>query len=45
VLDGFSRYIVHWEIRESMREQDVELVLARAMEKHPGVQPRIISDK
>jgi transposase InsO family protein len=44
VLDGFSRYIVHWEIRESMREQDVELVLARAMEKHPGVQPRIISD-
>ncbi len=44
VLDGFSRYIVHWEIREAMREQDVELVLARALEKHPGVQPRIISD-
>ena len=44
VLDGFSRYLVHWEIRESMTEQDVELVLARAMEKHPGVTPRIISD-
>jgi transposase InsO family protein len=23
VLDGFSRYIVHWEIRESMKESDV----------------------
>jgi len=44
VLDGFSRYLVHWEIREKMTEQDVELVLARAMEKHPGVTPRIISD-
>jgi len=23
VLDGFSRYIVHWEIREAMKESDV----------------------
>ena len=44
VLDGFSRYIVHWEIRESMTEQDVEIVITRALEKHPGVKPRIISD-
>lgn len=44
VLDGFSRYIVHWEIRESMTEQDVEIVITRALEKHPGVTPRIISD-
>jgi transposase InsO family protein len=27
VLDGFSRYIVHWEIRESMTETDVEVIL------------------
>jgi transposase InsO family protein len=44
VLDGFSRFIVHWEIREAMEERDVELVVQRAMEKHPGVTPRIISD-
>jgi putative transposase len=44
VLDGYSRYIVHWEIREKMEEQDVEVVVARALEKHPGVKPRIISD-
>jgi transposase InsO family protein len=44
VLDGYSRYIVHWELREHMTEQDIELVIARAIEKHPGVKPRIISD-
>jgi transposase InsO family protein len=27
-----------------MTERDVEIVLARALEKHPGVKPRIISD-
>lgn len=44
LLDGYSRYIVHWEIRESMTEQDVETIVQRALEKHPGVRPRIISD-
>jgi transposase InsO family protein len=44
VLDGFSRYILHFEIRESMTEADVETILQRAAEKHPGVKPRIISD-
>jgi transposase InsO family protein len=44
VLDGYSRYIVHWEIRESSKEIDVELVLQRALEKCPGAHPRIVSD-
>jgi transposase InsO family protein len=44
VLDGYSRYIVHWEIRESMTEQDVEIILQRAREKYPEHNPRIISD-
>ena len=44
VLDGYSRYIVHWEIREAMKEQDVQIVLQRAREKHPGEKPRLISD-
>jgi putative transposase len=44
ILDGFSRYIVHWDIRESMTEADVELILQRAKEKFPDAQPRIISD-
>lgn len=44
VLDGASRMIVHWEIRESMREADVECVLERAKELFPEARPRIISD-
>ena len=44
VLDGFSRYIVHWELRQTMREIDVELVIAKATERNPTVKPKIISD-
>lgn len=44
VLDGASRYIVHWEIRKEMKEADVEVILQRAREKHPEAKPRIISD-
>ncbi len=44
VLDGCSRAIIHWEIKEAMKEADVELVVERARERHPGVRPRIISD-
>jgi len=44
VLDGYSRYIVHWEIRAKMEERDVEQVVQRALDKHPGVTPRMISD-
>lgn len=44
VLDGYSRYIVHWEIRENMKEFDTEIVVQRALEKYPGEHPRIITD-
>jgi transposase InsO family protein len=44
ILDGASRAILHHEIRESMREADVEIVLQRAREKHPDARPRLISD-
>lgn len=44
VLDGYSRYIVHWEIRRSMTEQDELVVLQRAKEKYPDETPRIITD-
>ena len=44
ILDGYSRYIVHWEIRESMTEADVETILQRAHEAFPEAKPRIISD-
>jgi len=44
LLDGFSRFIVHHEIREAMTEADIEQIVQRAREKFPGVTPRIISD-
>jgi transposase InsO family protein len=44
VLDGYSRSIVHWEIRESMCEADVELILQRCRERYPDTSARVISD-
>ncbi len=46
VLDGYSRFIVHWDLRSTMTTDDVELVIQRALEAIPkGVpKPRLISD-
>ena len=44
LLDGYSRYIVHWEIRPSMEEAEIETIIQRARERFPGEHPRIISD-
>lgn len=44
ILDGFSRTIVHWEIREAMTERDIECIIERARERFPNARPRIISD-
>ena len=44
ILDGYSRFIIHWEIRETMTEAEVETILQRAREQSPGERPRIISD-
>jgi transposase InsO family protein len=44
ILDGYSRSIVHWEIRPAMKEIDVEQVIQRAREKFPDARPRMISD-
>ena len=44
ILDGYSRFLVHWDLRESMTETDIEIILERAKERYPGVRPRVISD-
>jgi transposase InsO family protein len=44
VLDGCSRSNLQWEIRESMTEREVELVLQKAKETYPEATPRLISD-
>ncbi|MHA2039262.1 MAG: DDE-type integrase/transposase/recombinase, partial [Promethearchaeota archaeon] len=32
VLDGYSRYLIHWELRKTMIEEDLEITLQRAHE-------------
>jgi len=44
VLDGCSRCLLHWEIREAMTEQDAEVVIKRALERYPSARPRLITD-
>ena len=44
VLDGCSRFIVQSEVRETIKESDVEIVLQKAREKFPDAKPRIITD-
>jgi putative transposase len=44
IIDGFSRYLVHWEIREKMEDDDVTIIVQRAREIFPAARPRIISD-
>lgn len=44
IIDGYSRYIVHHELRTHMQEFDVELTVQKALEKYPGIKPRLITD-
>jgi transposase InsO family protein len=44
LLDGYSRFIVHWEICKSMTERDVQTIVQRGLEKFTAAKPRIISD-
>lgn len=44
ILDGCSRVIVHWDLRQSMTAPDVEITIQRAKEAFPQARPRIISD-
>lgn len=44
VLDGFSRFIVHWDLRPAMTEGAIEIILQAAREQYPQARPRIISD-
>ena len=44
VMDGYSRYILHHELRTNMTEFDVELTVQRTLEKFPGHKARLISD-
>ena len=44
ILDGCSRFIVNWDLRQSMTEADIEIILERAKKLHLEARPKIISD-
>ncbi len=44
LIDGYSRYIVHFEVKLSIEALDVEILMERAREKFPGTQPILITD-
>ncbi len=44
MLDGFSRYILHWELLTDMSGDSVELFTLKTIEKYPGESPMIIHD-
>jgi transposase InsO family protein len=44
ILDGATRFLVHWEVREPMTTADVETVIQRAREHYPDARRRLISD-
>ena len=44
ILDGWSRDLVHGELRESMTTRDVTTIVQRATAQFPDARPRIISD-
>ncbi|MGQ9818073.1 MAG: transposase [bacterium] len=45
IIHGYFRYIVAYDLRASMEESDVEIVLQRAYEKFPNECPRVISER
>ena len=40
MLDGYRRFIVHWDLRENMKENDVAIVKQAALEKILGIHLR-----
>lgn len=44
LIDGFSRYIVHYGLRLSVEALDIEILVERARLKYPGVKPIVITD-
>jgi len=44
LIDGYSRFVVHYKIKLSVEALDIEILLERAKEKFSGVTPDLITD-
>ena len=44
MLDGFSRFLLHWELMTDMSGLSVELFTQRTIDRYPEVRPMVIHD-
>ena len=44
MLDGFSRFLLHWELMTDMTGLSVELFTQRTIDKYPKARPMVIHD-
>lgn len=44
MLDGFSRFILHWELMTDMSAMSVELFTQKTIDKYPEARPMVIHD-
>jgi len=44
MLDGFSRFLLHWELMTDMTGLSVELFTQRTIDKYPEARPMVIHD-
>lgn len=44
MLDGYSRYLLNWELMTDMSKTSVEIFIQNTLDKYPGVKPMIIHD-
>ena len=44
LIDGYSRYVVHYELKTSMDALDIEIMMERARLKYPDQSPILITD-
>ncbi len=44
VVDCFTRFIVHWELRSSGAEREVDAIVGRARARYPLEQPELIAN-
>jgi transposase InsO family protein len=44
LVDGYSRFLLGWELLTDMRSRSVQLFVQRVKEKYPDVRPMLIND-
>ena len=44
LIDGYSRFMVHYELKMSVEALDMEIMMERAREQFPGTNPTLITD-